>query len=119
MYTKLTSDFPISEKYFKDLLNSIEEKIGAIKISPECIEFLAKIQMVSDIAISSKNLVELLNSLKSSGIINMNDVVDYFKGIGDSDRIKTGLAIRDAISNFKNIEDTNDYIENIKQAVRQ
>lgn len=98
---------------------AVEEKIGGIKMSPEYVATLAKIQMGSELLISAKDLIDLITGLKNAGITNMNDVTDYLKGKGESDRIKTGIALKEAVSKLDNVRNSEKYVEEMKQAVRQ
>ena len=75
---------------------AVEEKIGGIEISPECLATLTKIQS-SGINIDAKELVGIVQILKEQGITNMNDVVEFLDGKGSSDRIKTGEALSIAL----------------------
>lgn len=75
---------------------AVEEKIGGIEISPECIATLTKIQSAG-IDIDAKELVGIVQVLKEEGITNLNDVVEFLDGKGSSDRIKTGEALATAL----------------------
>lgn len=75
---------------------AVEEKIGGIEISPECLATLIKIQSAG-INIDAKELVGIIQILKEQGITNMNDVVELLEGKGNSDRIKTGEALAIAL----------------------
>lgn len=75
---------------------AVEEKIGGIEISPECLATLTKIQSVG-INIDAKELVGIVQALKEQGITNMNDVVEFLDGKGSSDRLKTGEAMTTAL----------------------
>lgn len=75
---------------------AVEEKIGGIDISPECLATLTKIQSAG-INIDAKELVGIVQVLKEQGITNMNDVVEFLDGKGSSDRIKTGEALTTAL----------------------
>lgn len=92
---------------------AIEEKIGDIEISPECLAMLAKINN-EGIRIEAKELVGIINVLKSEGITNLNDVVEFFEGKGESDRIKTGDALEKALG-----EGATDKIYEVQDAVRK
>lgn len=72
---------------------AVEEKIGGIKIPPESLGLLAKIQLAG-VNIGAEELVNLVLALKEEGIVDMNDVVEYLEGKGDSDRLKTGQILR-------------------------
>lgn len=75
---------------------AIEEKIGGVDISPECLGTLAKIQ-TAGMNIDAKELVSIVQILKEQGITNMNDVVEFLDGKGSSDRIKTGEVLSSAL----------------------
>lgn len=75
---------------------AVEEKIGGIEISPECLATLTKIQSAG-INIDAKELVGIVQVLKEQGITNLNDVVEFLDGKGNSDRIKTGEALTTAL----------------------
>lgn len=75
---------------------AIEENIGGISISPECLATIAKIQNAG-VRITPERLVNVVTSLKESGVTNMNDVVECLEGKGDSDRLKTSEALSNAL----------------------
>ena len=75
---------------------AVEEKIGGIEISPECLATLTKIQSAG-INIDAKELVGIVQALKEQGITSMNDVVEFLDGKGSSDRLKTGEAMTTAL----------------------
>lgn len=75
---------------------AVEEKIGGIEISPECLATLTKIQSAG-INIDAKELVGVIQVLKEAGVTNLNDVVEFLDGKGSSDRIKTGEALISAL----------------------
>ena len=75
---------------------AVEEKIGGIEISPECLATLTKIQSAG-INIDAKELVGIVQAFKEQGITNLNDVVEFLDGKGSSDRIKTGEALATAL----------------------
>ena len=72
---------------------AVEEKIGGIKIPPESLGLLAKIQLAG-VNIEAKELVNLVLALKEEGVVDMNDVVEYLEGKGYSNRLKTGQILR-------------------------
>lgn len=92
---------------------AVEEKIGGIEISPECIATLTKIESAG-INIDSKELVGIVQALKESGITNLNDVVEFLDGKGSSDRIKTGEALANALG-----EGATNKIIDLQDAVRK
>ncbi len=75
---------------------AIEENIGGISISPECLATIAKIQN-SGIKLDPDRLVNVVTSLKESGVTNLNDVVECLEGKGNSDRLKTSEALSNAL----------------------
>ena len=92
---------------------AVEEKIGGIEISPECIATLTKIQSAG-INIDSKELVGIVQALKESGVTNLNDVVELLDGKGSSDRIKPGDALANALG-----EGATNKIIDLQDAVRK
>ena len=92
---------------------AIEEKIGGVEISPECLATLIKIQ-AAGIKIDAGELVGIIRFLKTQGITNLNDVVELFEGKGESDRVKTEEVLANAIG-----EGANEKILNLKHAVRK
>lgn len=93
---------------------AIEQKLGGVEITPESLVLLGKLQLDENVKISAKDIVDTILGLKSEGITNMNDVVDYLEGKGDSDRIKTGTALKSVIG-----ENAEDKIDVLKEAVRK
>ncbi len=91
---------------------AVEEKIGGVDIPPECLATLAKIH-ASGIDIEAKELVTIIQALKEKGITNLNDVVEYLEGTGQSDRLRTGEALDTALG-----EGAEDKIDKLKDAVR-
>lgn len=75
---------------------AVEQKLGGVEIPEACLAELGKIHMVG-IEIDAVKLLNVIKALRESGITNMNDVVDYLEGKGDSDRIKTGEALKSAM----------------------
>lgn len=92
---------------------AIEEKIGGIEISPECLAALTKIQ-AAGINIDAKELVEIVQVLKERNVTNLNDVVEFLDGKGDSDRVKTGEAFAAALG-----DDSTTKILDLQDAVRK
>lgn len=74
----------------------VEQKLGGVEIPVESLAELGKIHMAG-IAIDAAKLLNIIKELKESGITNLNDVVDYLEGKGDSDRVKTGEALKNAM----------------------
>lgn len=75
---------------------AVEQKLGGVEIPEESLAELGKIHMAG-IDIDAVKLLDIIKMLKESGITNMNDVVDYLEGKGDSDRIRTGEALKSAM----------------------
>lgn len=92
---------------------AIEEKIGGITVTPECLGVLAKLDK-EGINIDAKELVSIIQALKEEGITNLNDVVDLLEGKGESDRIKTGRALNKALG-----ENSDGKIDEMKDATRK
>lgn len=91
---------------------AIEEKVGGIEISPECLGLIGKLSE-KGIDIDPKDLLGIILSLKDAGITNLNDVVDLLEGKGDSDRIKTEEALAEALGENGDIT-----VLDLKDAVR-
>lgn len=94
-------------------VKAIEQKIGGILISPECMGVLLKLQ-AAGIKIDPKTIVEVVKALKEQGIINMNDVAEYLLGKGESDRMKTGVALANALGS-----DANNLLNKLQDAARK
>lgn len=92
---------------------AVENKLGGVGITPESLAVLGKIHMAGNTEIDAKELLSVIKSLKAAGITNMNDVVEYLECNGNSDRVKTGEVLKEAIG-----EDADDKINQIKDAVR-
>lgn len=92
---------------------AVEEKIGGIEISPECLATLTKIQSAG-ININAKELVDIVQVLKEEGVTNLNDVVELLDGKGSSDRMKTGEALTTALG-----DNATDRIIELQDAVRK
>lgn len=92
---------------------AIEEEIGDISISPECLGMVTKLQM-NGVNINGKDLVKIINALKEEGITNLNDVVDYLEGNGDSNRLATGEALVTALG-----EDGEEKVNTLKDTIRK
>ena len=114
-FNKLTDEEKLGYKVVGMSLETkaIEEEIGDVEISPECLAMLAKIN-AEGIHVEAKELVGIINVLKSEGITNLNDVVEFFEGKGESDRIKTGDALEKALG-----EGAQDKIYEVQDAVRK
>lgn len=91
----------------------VEEKIGSVEISPECLGTLVKIHSAG-IDIDSNELVNIIKILKDQGITKMSDVVDALEGKGNSDRIKTNEALKTALG-----ENSEEKIYELQDAVRK
>lgn len=76
---------------------AINEKLG-VEISADLIELAGKIKSAEILEIDAKTFVDVIEKLKDAGIVNLDDVVDYLKGEGDSDRVKTGKALLEALN---------------------
>lgn len=98
---------------------AIEERIGGIRITPEYIATLAKIHMGGNLNFSAQELVDMITGLKDAGITDMSDLADYLEGKGDSDRVKTGQALRSVLEKMDAEKSTDEVVEDMKQAVRR
>ena len=92
---------------------AIEEKIDGVSISPECLGMLTKMQ-IGGINISGKDLVRIIQILKEEGITNLNDVVEYLEGSGESNRLKTGDALVIALG-----ENGETKVNELKETIRK
>ena len=92
---------------------AVEQKIGGVHITPEFVGVISKIQEAG-IAINGKDLLHIIQVLKNEGITNLNDVVDYLKGKGNSDRIKTGEVLHTALG-----QGADKILNDLKNAVRK
>jgi hypothetical protein len=92
---------------------AIEKKLGGIEIPPESLATLGKIYMSGEVELDAKELLEIVKDLKAAGITNMNDVVEYLEGKGNSDRIQTGKVLKEVIG-----ENADDKINHLKDVVR-
>lgn len=98
---------------------AVEEKIGGVKIPPECVVALAKIHMCSDLVLNAKELVDLINGMKEAGITDMNDIVELLEGKGNSDRVKTDQIVRSVLEKMDIGNDIDEVVGDMKQAVRR
>lgn len=92
---------------------AIENKIGGVQITPECLALLVKLHLVGT-EIDPKELLNTIKGIKAAGITNMNDVVDYLEGKGNSDRIHTGEVLKEVIG-----EGAEEKIGEWKESVRK
>lgn len=90
---------------------AVEQKLGGVEIPAESLAELGKLHMAG-ITIDAVKLLNVIKALKESGITNLNDVVDYLEGTGDSDRIKTGEALKNAMG-----EDASEKIYQVRDAI--
>ncbi len=97
-FEKMTSEEKIGCEAIGITLETkaVEQKLGGVEIPEESLAELGKIHMAG-IDIDAVKLLDIIKQLKESGITNMNDIVDYLEGKGDSDRIKTGEALKSAM----------------------
>lgn len=75
---------------------AIEEHIGGVYISPDCLATLTKLQ-AAGINIDYKELVSVVEAMKKAGITNLGDLVEFLEGKGESDRLKTREALVQAL----------------------
>lgn len=97
--------------------SAIGEKLG-IEIPADAVELVAKIAEIGKIALEAKEMISLISKLKDEGVSNLNDVCDCLKGIGDSDRLKTGEALLKVLDTLKPNEGK-DIINEIIDEVRE
>lgn len=71
-----------------------------VTITPEVVEFLSKIAE-KGIDVNVKDIMSIVETLKSEGVENLNDVIEYFEGSGQSDRMKTEDALYEALNKVK------------------
>lgn len=95
----------------------ISEKMG-VDVTPDFTLLLSKLKDIGDIALEGFDLASLLGNLKENDITNTNDIVEYFAGRGDSDRIHTGEVLRTKFEEFYG-KKASDIIEEIKIQERQ
>lgn len=70
---------------------AIEKNLDGVEITPESLALLGKAEM-KGVKIDPEELVKVVKSLKSVGITDLNDIVNYFEGKG-SNRMETGKAL--------------------------
>lgn len=96
---------------------AIEQKTG-LEIPPEVLPELYKIHESGTVELSGKVLLGVMTRLKEQGITNIGDVVDYLKGEGDGNTVKTGDALETALKE-QGIENAEDVIADCQTAVRK
>lgn len=69
--------------------SAIREKMG-IEIPADLIELVAKLSQIGKIVVEAREIVTIITILKDEGITRLNDICDCIKGVGESDRLKTG-----------------------------
>lgn len=92
---------------------AIEEHIGGVYISPDCLATLTKLQYAG-INIDYKQLVSVVEAMKKAGITNLGDLTEFLEGKGESDRLKTGEALAQALG-----ENADDKILEYQDAARK
>lgn len=97
--------------------SAISEKNG-VEITPDFTILVSKLKAIGDIALEVSDLASLLGNLKENDVTNTNDIVEYFAGRGDSDRIHTGEVLRTKFEELYG-EKASDIIEAIKIQERQ
>ena len=94
----------------------IAEKLG-MEISPEFAFLMSKIKDVGKVTVDTVELISMIKALKENNITESQDVVEYFLGVGESNRIKTGIAGKEVFQElFK--EEADNIIESIKMEER-
>lgn len=93
---------------------AIGEKLG-VEIQADIVEIVAKIAEIGKLVVEAKEVVSLITNLKDEGISNLNDICDCIKGIGNSDRLKTGEVFLKVLDIMKPNEGKNIYNEIIDE----
>ena len=91
------------------------EKMG-MNITPQFLVMMSKILLNGKISIDGEGLISLLTKLKDGGIRNMDDLWDFFTHTGESDRVKTGSVLVDAVKELDKETKPVDYINRMKDA---
>ena len=92
-------------------VRAAEEKLG-INVPVEVLGATAKL-IHAGWTIDPKFAAESVLKLKSAGVTDLGDVVDYLKGQGESDRIKTGGILKEVFG-----AEAGDIIEKLKDDMR-
>lgn len=112
-----------SEQKFSDTvvgaaiqISAINEKLGNMETSPE---FWAQMgaMVMSGTGIKAENINGFIDSLRSAGYTNMDDVMDYLRGTGDIDVFKVGSDLRTALA-AGGVEDIPDTLNHMKESAR-
>ena len=75
---------------------AIGEKLG-VTVPAEAVEFIGKLSEVGKFIIEAKEIITFIIKMKEGGIANLGDICDFFKGTGESDRLKTGECMQKAL----------------------
>lgn len=96
---------------------AVEEKLG-VEITPEFLSTMALIKLGSDVTINTKEFVSIMQGLKEHNISSTEDVVEYFEGRGESDRVSTGLKLHDIFEKIFPSSNVSDILNTIKEDIR-
>ena len=97
---------------------AVEEKMG-VEVGQDMLDVLTKIKLSDKVDISAADLLHIMQTLKKNNITNMDAFAEYLTGKGTSDRVETGIALKEAIKDMEGIEDPQAYLDSMKNAVRQ
>ena len=95
---------------------AVKEKLG-IELSADAIELIGRIADSGKCDINAKDIIAFAESMKKDGITNMDDVCDCLKGTGNSDRLKTGESMLNALETLHPGEG-NDIIDDLETVAR-
>ena len=70
-------------------VGAVAEKLG-IEIPAEMVEIFANLIELKDSKITPDEIIAIIKNIKENGIKDLGDIVDFLKGSGESDRLKTG-----------------------------
>lgn len=96
---------------------AIGEKLG-VNVSAEAMEMFTKILDSGKFTINTDEIVSFITKIKSDGITNLNDICDYINGKGESNRIKTGENVLNALDSIHSGEGSaivNELIDQIRE----
>lgn len=96
---------------------AIEQKAGVV-IPPEVYPEIYRIKESGAVELSGTAIVGIMETLKEKGITNMGDAIDYLKGKGEGNTVKTGDALEDAMKK-EGVSNAEDVIADWQTAVRK
>lgn len=96
---------------------AIEQKAGVI-IPPEVYPEIYRLKESGAVELSGTAIVGIMETLKEKGITNMGDAIDYLKGKGEGNTVKTGDALEDALKK-EGVSNAEDVIADWQTAVRK